>query len=105
MITGTRGQHINPMSDEAGVLPTKNSPLAGSWESGKPISEEVGKRAHHASSTLKAPEGGVSDWLVDERMIGLSGLLPQDPIGDVSLPVEGCPSMGEERDVTEGVMV
>ena len=49
------------MSDEAGVLPTKNSPLAGSWESGKPISEEVGKRAHHASSTLKAPEGGVSD--------------------------------------------
>ena len=63
---------------------------------GKPISEEVGKRA---------PEGGVSDWLVDKRMMGLSGLLPWDPIRDLSSPVEGCPSMGEERDVTEGVRV
>ena len=42
---------------------------------------------------------------MDERTIGLSGLSPRGPVEVVIAPAEGCPSMGEERDVTEGVGV
>ena len=43
--------------------------------------------------------------LVDERTIGLSRLSPRGPVEVVIFPAEGCPSMGEEREVTEGVGV
>ena len=37
--------------------------------------------------------------------IGLSGLSPRGPVKKVVIPAEGCPSMGEERDVTKGMGV
>ena len=37
--------------------------------------------------------------------IGLSGLSPRGPVEEMDIPAEGCPSMGEEREVTEGVGV
>ena len=42
---------------------------------------------------------------MDERTIGLSGLSPRGPVEEVIYPAEGCPSMGEEREVMEGVGV
>ena len=65
----------------------------------------MGKRARRASSALPGPERDVREVPVDEMMIGLSGLSPQGPVEKVIIPAEGCPSMGEERDVTEGVGV
>ena len=94
-----------PMPDEEGVFPLKNRPLGGIWESGGKASEEVGKRARRAPSALSGPEKDVRDVFVEERTIGLSGLSPRGPVEVVMIPAEGCPSVGEERDVTEGVGV
>lgn len=93
------------LPDEEGVFPLKNRPLGRIWDKGGNASEEVRKRAQCASSTLLGPERDVSGLLVDERMIGLSRLSPQGPIEEVIISVEGCPSMGEERDMTDGVGV
>ena len=65
----------------------------------------MGKRARCASSALPGPEREVKEVLVDDRTIGLSGLSPRGPVGEVIFPAEGCPSMGEEREVTDGVGV
>ena len=65
----------------------------------------MGKRARRASSALPGPEREVREVLVDERTIGLSGLSPRGPVEEVIFPAEGCPSMGEEREVTDGVGV
>ena len=65
----------------------------------------MGNKARRASSALSSPERDVREVWVDERTIGLSGLSPRGPVEVVITPVEGCPSMGEERDVTEGVGV
>ena len=94
-----------PMPDNEGVLPLKNKPFGGICDSGGKASEEVGKRARLASSALPSPERDVSELSVDEMTIGLSGLSPRGPVKKVGIPAEGCPSMGEERDVTEGVGV
>ena len=93
------------MPDEEGVFPLKNRPFGGIWDSGGKASDEVGNRARRASSAFPGPERDVREVWVDERTIGLSGLLPRGPVEVVIAPVEGCPSMGEERDVTEGVGV
>ena len=93
------------MPDEEGVFPLKNRPFGGIWDRGGKSSEEVGNRARRASSALPGPESDVRDVLVDERTIGLSGLSPRGPVEVVIFPAEGCPSMGEEREVTEGVGV
>ena len=63
----------------------------------------MGNRARCASSALPGPDSEVRDVQVDERTIGLSGLSPQGPVEVVMFPAEGCPSMGEEREVTDGV--
>ena len=94
-----------PMPSDEGVFPLKNRPLGGIWDSGGNTSEEVGKRARRASSALLGPEREVREALSDERTIGLSGLSPRGPVEDVMFPAEGCPSMGEEREVTDGVGV
>ena len=65
----------------------------------------MGKRARRASSALPGPERDVREVPVDERTIGLSGLSPRGPVEVVIFPVEGCPSIGEEREVIEGVGV
>ena len=93
------------MPDDVGVFPLKNRPLGGIWDSGRKSSEEVGKRARRASSALLGPEREVREVLLDERTIGLSGLSPRGPVEEVMCPAEGCPSMGEEREVTDGVGV
>ena len=65
----------------------------------------MGKRARHASSALPVPEREVSELLLDEMTIGLSRLSPRGPVEEMVIPAEGCPSMGEESDVTDGVGV
>ena len=65
----------------------------------------MGNRARRTSSALPGPDSEVRDVSVDERTIGLSGLSPQGPVEVVIFPAEGCPSMGEEREVTDGVGV
>ena len=94
-----------PMPDDEGVLPPRNNPLGGIWDSGGKSSEEVGKRARRASSALPGPEREVSELSMDTRMMGLSGLSPRGPVEEVVIPAEACTSMGEEREVTDGVGV
>ena len=94
-----------PIPDEEGLFPLKNRPFGRICERAGKASKEVGKRVCCASSTLPGPEREVSESLVDKRTLGLSRLSPQGPVKDVISPVGGCPSMGEESDVTNGVGV
>ena len=63
-------------------------PSEGVERGGGKSSEAVGNNARRASSAHSGPEREVSDVVVDERTIGLSGLSPRGPVEDVICPPE-----------------